>query len=234
MTMRSILITHSVLLTGLISSGAFAQGTAAKPAMPAPATAPVAMSTPAPQVKPQVKLLTSMGEIILELEPERAPKSVENFLEYVKIGQYNDTVFHRVIPGFMVQGGGYTKELAYKSTNDPIENESNNGLSNLRGTLAMARQNEPNSATSQFFINTVDNKFLNFSGPGTGYAVFGKVIAGMDVVDKIRMVKTESTMPGFADKPIEPVIITKAEMHSVTALDAAPAATAPVTPPAKK
>ena len=171
------------------------------------AAEPVAVA-PAVVVKPQVKFTTTMGDIIIELESERAPKSVANFLMYVKGGQYNDTVFHRVIPTFMIQGGGYTKNLSYKSTLDPIENEASNGLSNLRGTVAMARQDDPNSATTQFFINVVDNKFLNFNlGGSPGYAVFARVISGMDVVDKIRAVKTDSLTAGFADKPLEPVII---------------------------
>ena len=181
---------------------------AVPPTAAAPETVAVA---PAVVVKPQVKLITTMGDIVIELESTRAPKSVANFLTYVKSGQYNDTVFHRVIPTFMIQGGGYTKDLAYKSTRDPIENEATNGLSNLRGTVAMARLDDPNSATSQFFINVVDNKFLNFTlGGSPGYAVFGRVISGMDIVDKIRAVKTDSITPAFADKPLEPVIIQKA------------------------
>ena len=191
---------------------------AAAPAASVKAVAPTAAVpvadaaiAPAVVVKPQVKLITSMGDIVIELESTRAPKSVANFLAYVKSGQYNDTIFHRVIPTFMIQGGGYTKDLAYKSTRDPIENEATNGLSNLRGTVAMARLDDPNSATSQFFINVVDNKFLNFTlGGSAGYAVFGRVVSGMDVVDKIRAVKTDSITPVFADKPLEPVIIQKA------------------------
>ena len=202
-----------------------------KSAPPAAAVAETVAVAPAVMLKPQVKLSTTLGDIVIELESERAPKSVANFLTYVKAGQYNDTVFHRVIPNFMIQGGGYTKDLAYKGTRDPIENEATNGLSNLRGTVAMARLDDPNSATSQFFINVVDNKFLNFTlGGSAGYAVFGRVISGMDVVDKIRAVKTDSITPSFADKPLEPVIIQKA-VEFDPSIEVKPA---PATPAAKK
>ena len=230
--MRTLMFSIAFALFG--STLAAAQTAVATPvssnkAVPVAAvTSGVLAATPAVVVKPQVKLATSMGEIVIELESERAPKSVANFLMYVKGGQYNDTVFHRVIPTFMVQGGGYTKDLAYKSTLDPIENEASNGLSNLRGTVAMARLDDPNSATSQFFVNVVDNKFLNFSlGGNAGYAVFGRVISGMDVVDKIRAVKTDSITAGFADKPLEPVIIqTAMQIDPNLETKVAPAATA--------
>jgi peptidyl-prolyl cis-trans isomerase A (cyclophilin A) len=207
--------------------------TSAKPSAAvasAAVTTDAAISVPAPVVKPQVKFTTSMGDFVMELEPERAPKTVANFLAYVKVGQYKDTIFHRIIPGFMVQGGGYTKELGYKSTLDPIENEANNGLSNLRGTVAMARLDDPGSATSQFFINVVDNnRFLNYTGVDSsrawGYCVFARVISGMDVIDKMRTVKTDSTMPGFGDKPLEPILILNAELLSPTASPAPAAAT---------
>jgi len=197
----------------LAQSGVAVPAAAGMKAVPPAAAVSAAVAVaPAVVVKPQVKFTTTMGDIVIELESERAPKSVANFLTYVKSGQYNDTVFHRVIPTFMIQGGGYTKDLAYKGTRDAIENEATNGLSNLRGTVAMARLDDPNSATSQFFINVVDNKFLNFTlGGSPGYAVFARVISGMDVVDKIRAVKTDSITAGFADKPLEPVIIQKAE-----------------------
>jgi len=207
---------------------------AAKAAAPAAVAGEPVVVAPAVVVKPQVKFTTTMGDIVIELESERAPKSVANFLMYVKGGQYNDTVFHRVIPTFMIQGGGYTKELAYKSTLDPIENEASNGLSNLRGTVAMARQDDPNSATTQFFINVVDNKFLNFNlGGSPGYAVFARVISGMDVVDKIRAVKTDSLTAAFADKPLEPVIILKAVEFDPSA-EAKPVEAAAAPAPAKK
>jgi len=158
-----------------------------------------------------VKLTTSMGDIRIQLDAEKAPKSVANFLQYVKSGQYNGTVFHRVIANFMIQGGGFTTKMEQKPTKAPIPLESRNGLHNVRGSVAMARTGDPNSATSQFFINTVDNAFLDAdnSRDGNGYAVFGQVIEGMEVVDKIRAVPvTDSGM--FQNVPQTPVIITKA------------------------
>ena len=222
-------VVFSIAFALLCPTLALAQTGAAAPAAagmkavpPAAAVSQAAPAAPAVLVKPQVKITTTMGDIVIELESERAPKSVANFLAYVKAGQYNDTVFHRVIPTFMIQGGGYTKDLAYKGTRDPIENEATNGLSNLRGTVAMARLDDPNSATSQFFINVVDNKFLNFTlGGSAGYAVFARVISGMDVVDKIRAVKTDSVTAGFADKPLEPVTIQNA-VEFDPAVDAKP------------
>ncbi len=139
---------------------------------------------------PIVIIETTMGDITVELFKDKAPKTVDNFLAYVNSGFYNGTIFHRVIKGFMIQGGGYSFDLKPKPTLPAIPNESKNGLSNVRGTLAMARQNDPNSATSQFFINTVDNKRLDYPAYNGGYAVFGKVIAGMDVVDKIESLPT--------------------------------------------
>ena len=158
----------------------------------------------------KVKLETSEGNIVIELEPDKAPKSVANFLQYVKSGHYNGTVFHRVIPTFMIQGGGMTADLKQKATQPPIPLESKNGLVNDRGTVAMARTGDPNSATSQFFINVKDNDFLNQpqSRDGNGYAVFGKVIAGMDVVDKIKVTPT-----GPGDVPVTPIIIKKATVE---------------------
>jgi peptidyl-prolyl cis-trans isomerase A (cyclophilin A) len=233
------LLKLSVTLVLLIPAFAFAQtsataqvpSTAAKPAIAASTGVAPGTAMPAVAAKPQVKLVTTMGEIVIELESERAPKSVANFLSYVQSGQYDGTLFHRVIPGFMVQGGGYTKDLTYKGTRDPIENEATNGLSNLRGTVAMARLDDPNSATSQFFINVVDNKFLNFTlGGSAGYAVFARVTSGMDVVDKIRMVKTDSATPTFADKPLEPVLIQTATVLEVKAPDVVPVAVPAVAP----
>lgn len=164
---------------------------------------------------PQVTLETSMGNIVVELYPDKAPKSVENFLQYVRDGHYADTVFHRVIGSFMIQGGGYSTEfykgnLQPKTTRAPIEIESRNGLKNDKGWLAMARTSDPNSATSQFFINTVDNAGLDYPSPdGHGYAVFGKVIEGMDVVDKIAASPT-GTLGPMRDVPSEPVVIKSA------------------------
>jgi peptidyl-prolyl cis-trans isomerase B (cyclophilin B) len=159
-----------------------------------------------------VELHTNHGVIKLELDAEKAPKSVENFLNYVKAGHYDNTVFHRVIDGFMIQGGGFEPGMKQKPTEDPITNEANNGLKNVNGSIAMARTNDPHSATAQFFINVNDNDFLNHSSPtpqGWGYAVFGKVVDGLDVVEKIKKVKTGSK--GFhQDVPADDVIIEKA------------------------
>jgi len=160
--------------------------------------------------KPHVLVETNLGSFELELFPDQAPKSVANFLEYVNSGFYNGTVFHRVIDGFMIQGGGFTPDYERKPTNAPIVNEADNGLKNQRGTIAMARTMEPNSATAQFFINVKDNDFLNHTSKtprGWGYAVFGKVVKGMDVVDKIRKVKTGPGGVFPQDVPQEAVII---------------------------
>ena len=162
---------------------------------------------------PQVELhILDYGVITLELDAEKAPKSVENFLSYVKKGHYDKTIFHRVIPGFMVQGGGFAPGMEQKPTDAPIDNEANNGLKNNNYTVAMARTNAPHSATAQFFINVADNSFLNHTAPtasGWGYAVFGKVVSGNDVVDKIKAVKTGRK--GFHDDvPLEDIVITKA------------------------
>ena len=162
---------------------------------------------------PQVELhIADHGVITLELDAAKAPKSVENFLAYVKKGHYDNTIFHRVIPGFMIQGGGFEPGMNQKGTDAPIENEANNGLKNANYTVAMARTSDPHSATAQFFINVADNGFLNHTAPsaqGWGYAVFGKVVNGTDVVDKIKGVKTGRK--GFHDDvPKDDVIITKA------------------------
>lgn len=163
--------------------------------------------------QPKVELhIDTLGIITLELDAEKAPKSTENFLAYVAKGHYDRTVFHRVIPGFMVQGGGFEPGMSQKSSEAPIENEANNGLKNNTYTVAMARTNDPHSATAQFFINIADNEFLNHTAPsaqGWGYAVFGKVVAGQDVVDKIAGVKT-GTRGFHNDVPKEDVVITKA------------------------
>lgn len=160
-----------------------------------------------------IKLHTTLGVITLELDAEKAPETVKNFLAYVEAGHYNGTIFHRVIKDFMIQGGGMTPDMEQKPTRDPIQNESGNGLHNARGTVAMARTNAPHSATSQFFINTVDNTFLNREGAsdGWGYCVFGKVVEGMDVVDAIRSVKT-GRRSFYQDVPTEDVLIERAEV----------------------
>jgi peptidyl-prolyl cis-trans isomerase A (cyclophilin A) len=162
----------------------------------------------------KVKLATSVGDIVIELDAAKAPKTVENFVTYVKAGHYNGTIFHRVIPSFMIQGGGMTADLQEKPTRPPIPLESKNGLSNVRGSVAMARTNDPNSATSQFFINVNDNVRLDAanSRDGTGYAVFGKVISGMEIVDKIRAVPTGSKGP-YDDVPNMPNTNTKATLE---------------------
>lgn len=168
------------------------------------AFAPVALA----QSLPLVKVQTNMGDFVLELNPKAAPKTVENFLTYVKSGFYKNTLFHRVIPNFMIQGGGFVSGMEEKDTRKAIALESRNGLSNLRGTIAMARTSDPNSATSQFFINVRDNHFLDASQAqdGYGYAVFGRVISGMQTVDAIARVKTHS-VGYYDDVPIRDVII---------------------------
>jgi peptidyl-prolyl cis-trans isomerase B (cyclophilin B) len=163
---------------------------------------------------PRVALETSLGKIVIELDAAKAPKSVENFLAYVRAGHYDGTIFHRVIPGFMIQGGGFDTGMEQRPTRPPVQNEASNGLRNARGTVAMARTSDVHSATSQFFINTVDNRALDYkdSTPrGWGYAVFGKVVEGMDVVDKIEKVKTTTRAP-FQDVPVEAVVIKKATL----------------------
>ena len=168
--------------------------------------------------QPQVSLKTNLGEIVLELDQEKAPKSVDNFLQYVKSDFYKGTIFHRVIDGFMIQGGGFDAKMTQKPTRAPIQNEAKNGLPNARYSVAMARTGDPNSATAQFFINVNNNNSLNHPNPdGHGYAVFGKVVRGMDVVDKIRGVATGNAGP-FQNVPVKPVVI-----ESATLLDAAAA-----------
>lgn len=160
----------------------------------------------------KVKLATSMGEIVIELDAAKAPKTVDNFVKYVGAGHYDGTVFHRVIESFMVQGGGMTADMKEKSTRAPIALESGNGLSNVRGAVSMARTGVPDSATAQFFINVVDNARLDATKPGAnGYAVFGKVVSGMDVVDRIRTVPVADNGP-HQNVPVKPVLITKASV----------------------
>lgn len=163
---------------------------------------------------PKVKLKTNYGDLVLQLNPDAAPKTVDNFVQYVEDGFYDGTIFHRVIGDFMIQGGGFTEQMSKKETRAPIRNEADNGLKNVRGSIAMARTGDPHSATAQFFINVVDNDFLNFSAPnsrGWGYAVFGKVVEGMETVDKIRAVAT-GNRGMFRDVPLKPVIIEKASL----------------------
>lgn len=169
------------------------------------------LSTPVlAQSSQKVKFQTSVGEFVVEVYPDKAPKTVENFLQYVKDKHYDNTVFHRVIANFMVQGGGFSADMNQKATRDPIPLEANNGLKNDRGTIAMARTGNPNSATAQFFINVVDNANLNAPQPdGHGYAVFGRVVAGMDVIDKIRSAAT-GNKGMFQNVPLTPIVINSA------------------------
>lgn len=161
-----------------------------------------------------IKLHTNFGEISIELDADKAPITAANFLQYVEDGFYTNTIFHRVIDGFMIQGGGFDTDMKQKSTKPTIKNEANNGLANKTYTIAMARTPNPDSASSQFFINVADNDFLNFTSPtaqGWGYCVFGKVVAGTEVIDQIKKVKT-GNRNGHQDVPVEPVIIERAEV----------------------
>jgi cyclophilin family peptidyl-prolyl cis-trans isomerase len=204
-------------------------------ALLAPATAPAAPkksahpATPAksastaPAANPRVALQTTKGRIVIELYADKSPKTTKNFLDYVKSGFYNGTIFHRVIPGFMVQGGGFTPDMTEKPTKPPIKNEADNQVQNQRGTLAMARTADPDSASAQFFINLVNNGSLNHTGKtpqGWGYAVFGNVVEGMDVVDAIAQVKTASKGQN-GDVPVDPIVLQKATILSASKPSAA-------------
>lgn len=175
------------------------------------------MTAPPTQTQTRVQLHTNLGDIVIRLDAEKAPVSTANFLSYVKEGFYDGTIFHRVIPGFMAQGGGFTQDYKQKSTHAPIKNEADNGLVNKRGTIAMARTPDPNSATAQFFINYVDNSFLNYKSPtpqGWGYAVFGEVVKGMEVVDEMAKVPTGAGGPFPTDVPQKAIVIEKATVVS--------------------
>jgi cyclophilin family peptidyl-prolyl cis-trans isomerase len=166
---------------------------------------------------PVVRLKTNMGDIVLELYPDKAPRTVENFLQYVRSDFYDGAIFHRVIDGFMIQGGGFTQDFEKRPTRSPIKNEADNGLKNETGTIAMARTSDPHSATSQFFINVADNAFLDHTAhtpQGWGYTVFGKVIEGMEVVEKISHVDTGAAGPFTQDAPQSPVIIEQASVET--------------------
>lgn len=179
------------------------------------------LSAPAEATGPRVRLETSMGNITVELNPQAAPKTVANFLQYVRDGFYDNTIFHRVIKSFMIQGGGFTPQMQQKPTRPAIVNEADNGLKNDEGTIAMARTPAPHSATSQFFINVKNNDFLNFKAKNMrdwGYCAFGRVIEGMDVVRAIENVKT-TTKSQYSDVPVEPVIILKAVLVKTAAQD---------------
>jgi peptidyl-prolyl cis-trans isomerase A (cyclophilin A) len=215
--LKRVLLTFALLLPALV----FAQaGTApAKPAAKAPPKAAPAKKAEAPAADTEkataskVLIKTNLGDMTVELYPDKAPKSVENFLAYVNSGFYDGTIFHRVIDSFMIQGGGFTRDLHQKPTRPAITNEAKNGLSNTRGTLSMARTGDPNSATAQFFINVVDNPRLDYTsdanGATWGYAVFGKVTSGLDIVDKIKAVPTGAQGPFKSDVPVTPVVIEK-------------------------
>jgi len=218
--LKRVLLTFALLVPAL----AFAQATTppAKPATKQPAKTAAkpkaaaekpAAATDKPATASKVLVKTSLGDMTVELYADKAPKSVENFLAYANSGFYDGTIFHRVIDNFMIQGGGFTRELRQKPTRPAIPNEAKNGLSNLRGTVTMARTGDPNSATAQFFINVVDNQRLDYTsdqnGMTWGYAVFGKVISGLDVVDKIKAVPTGAQGPFKSDVPTTPVVIEK-------------------------
>lgn len=160
-----------------------------------------------------IEFKTSKGNFTIELFTEKAPLSSENFLKYVESGHFDGTIFHRVIPGFMIQGGGFTDDMQQKKTNPPIKNEATNGLRNKRGTLSMARTNDIDSATSQFFINLVDNDFLDHNSGNYGYAVFGAITSGLEVIDEIAKVKT-GRRSGHADVPVESIIVTSVSLNS--------------------
>lgn len=180
------------------------------------------ISTGAFAINPHVKMRTNLGEIVIELYPDKAPKTVANFLHYVGSGHYNGTLFHRTIQKFVIQGGGFTPDFQYKPTLAPVINEATNGLKNEPGTLAMARAYDPDSATAQFFINLDDNKFLNHHRPHPdyyGYCVFGKVVKGMDVAKKIGALPTAAGGPFAADAPVEPVVIEEMALAAESATD---------------
>ncbi len=212
--LKHALLSLALFLVAPLALAQQAAKPAAKPAA-VPTSAATAPATAAAAAK--VIVHTSQGDIEMGLYPDKAPKSVDNFLQYVKDGFYSGTVFHRVIAGFMVQGGGFTKDLQLKRTRAPIHNEANNGLSNLKYTVAMARTGDPHSATAQFFINLVDNKRLDYTadtnGLTWGYTVFGKVIKGQDVVDKIGATPTGASGPLPSDVPTTPIVIDKVEVE---------------------
>jgi cyclophilin family peptidyl-prolyl cis-trans isomerase len=188
-----------------LTLGVVAGGCASSSPSGTPASTP-----PPPPAADNVLFSTSLGDFTVELYADKAPLTVANILKYVDAGFYDGVIFHRVIPGFVIQGGGMTSDMRQKATNPPVKNECGNGLRNLRGTLSMARTNDPNSATSQFFVNLVDNKSLDFDGPYGGYAVFGKVVAGMEVVDKIAAVRTGNSGM-HQNVPAEPIVIKSAK-----------------------
>ena len=199
----------------------------------AQASSPSPAPSPTSPAGPVVILETTLGRIRIALDQEKAPVSTANFLKYARSGHYTGTVFHRVIPRFMIQGGGMTVEMKEKPTSAPIRNEARNGVRNLRGSVAMARTNDPNSATAQFFINLKDNPFLDFGIQGAGYAVFAQVIEGMDVVDAIAAVPTRTAGP-HENVPVTPVVIKSVRVEGAAAPAARPGAAAKPAPPAPR
>jgi peptidyl-prolyl cis-trans isomerase A (cyclophilin A) len=192
-------------MTSLALASTFSALSLLLPAAEPVKTAPVKIPQPAAGVV-KVTMTTSVGVVEMELDRAKAPLSVDNFVRYAQKGHYDRTIFHRVIPGFMVQGGGFDDKMNQKAVDPPVRNEASNGLRNLRGTLAMARTNDPHSATSQFFVNVVDNDFLDPNPKSAGYAVFGRVVKGMEVMDKIVATPT-GRVSGFDDVPLKPVYI---------------------------
>lgn len=230
LTLVATVLAAIAAATALSSPALSAQAEPVKPTLPppsgaaAPAAAP-APSAPAKQKVSYVRFMTSMGPILIELDETNAPVSAANFAEYAKSGFYDGTCFHRIIPGFVVQGGGFTTDMVQKKTRDPIKNEWQNGLKNKRGTLSMARLgNRPDSATSQFFMNLVDNGMLDMPRDGAGYAVFGEVVEGMDVVDAMAKAPTGMSK-GMRDVPRQAIVIEKAEWFETRPAPMPPAAT---------
>lgn len=213
--MRHITLVTAVLsgIFGLVSPAALAQDKAVPTPAPAPAPAPVDQKAAAPAAAMEYCVFhTSKGDIVMELDRAKAPVTVENFVTYIKDGFYDGTVFHRIVPNFVIQGGGFDTKGTQKKTRSPIRNEWQNGLKNKRGTLSMARTNDPGSATSQFFISLKDNDMLDQPISGNaGYAVYGKVISGMDIVDEMAKVR-RGMKNGMGDWPIDDIVVTKAEM----------------------
>jgi len=211
MSRLSVLSCAGLVVGGLLLAASAATAGEGDKMKSDPKAAPTTQPAKGDAKHPRVLLETSMGNILIELDAEKAPITVENFLKYVDDGFYDGTVFHRVVPTFMIQGGGFTPDGKEKATRPPIKNEWANGLKNKRGTIAMARTAAPDSATAQFFINVKDNLFLSEPRGGAGYAVFGEVVEGMDVVDRIKGVDATMNEMGEKAKPVKPVIINKAK-----------------------
>jgi cyclophilin family peptidyl-prolyl cis-trans isomerase len=223
--------THNLLATALLAMAGMGVHTVA----PAADAAPAAPAPTAAAAAPQVRVTTNMGEFVVELIPDRAPLTVANFVRYVKEGYYSGTLFHRVVANFVIQGGGHSaSDLKLKPVHDSIHNESGNGLQNKRGMVGLARGENPHSGNAQFYVNLVDNPDLDPLPTRWGYAVFGRVIQGMDVVDRIGVIPTGASGPFKSDTPLKPVIIEKIDLIDAAAQSAtAPAPVAPVAPPSQ-